>query len=60
MGLELPFLFAHLKTAHHSQKGVGMGSNLMADTFTCSGLMPHAFYKSGTWLLDYVLKSSMA
>ena len=28
-----------------------------ADTFTCSGLMPHAFYKSGTWLLDYVLKS---
>ena len=34
-----------------------MGSNLMADTFTCSGLMPHAFGKSDTWLLDYVLKS---
>ena len=29
----------------------------MADTFTCSGLMPHAFGKSATWLLDYVLKS---
>ena len=33
------------------------GFKPMADTFACSGLMPHAFYKSGTWLLDYVLKS---
>ena len=59
------FLFAHLKTAHHSQsarvvKGVDLRStaNRMADTFTCSGFVPHAFYKSGTWLLDYVLKST--